>query len=79
MEERRKHPRTETDDEGYIWGDGSSTSCRLLNVSVEGAAIEVPNAALIPDRFKLMTTRDRATSNCRIVWKTKTRIGIAFE
>jgi hypothetical protein len=51
----------------------------VLNISAEGAAIEVPNAAYIPQRFQLMTEKDRQLRKCRIVWLQQNRIGIAFE
>jgi hypothetical protein len=79
MEERRKHPRSEVDEPAYISGDGSSLSCRVLNVSDEGAAIDVPNAAYVPQRFQLMIEKDRLIRKCRVVWIQQNRIGVAFE
>ena len=79
MDDRRKHPRTEIDEPGYISGDGSSTRCRVINISVEGAALEVPNAAYIPSRFQLMTEKDRVIRHCRIIWIQQARIGVAFD
>jgi hypothetical protein len=79
MEERRKHPRAEVDEPAYIYGDGSSTMCRVLNVSAEGAAIDVPDPSFIPARFKLMTEKDRVIRNCRVVWISQNRVGVAFE
>jgi hypothetical protein len=77
--ERRKHPRAEVEAVAYISDGGASTRCRVLNISVEGAAIDVPNAAYVPDRFQLMIEKDRVVRNCRIVWVQKNRIGVAFE
>jgi hypothetical protein len=51
----------------------------VLNISAEGAAIDVANAAYIPDRFRLMTVNDRVVRNCRVVWIQRNRIGIVFE
>ncbi|MDO9459761.1 MAG: PilZ domain-containing protein [Alphaproteobacteria bacterium] len=79
MEDRRKHPRIEVDEPAYISGDGSSTRCRVLNLSPDGAAIEVPNSAYVPARFQLMTGKDRMVRECRIVWLQQNRIGVAFE
>jgi hypothetical protein len=56
MAERRQHPRYETDEPAFISGDGSSISCRIINMSPEGAAIDVPNASSVPDRFELRGT-----------------------
>ena len=78
-DERRRHPREEVDEVAYVSSSGASTRCRVLNISAEGAAIEVPNAAYIPQRFQLMTEKDRQLRKCRIVWLQQNRIGIAFE
>jgi hypothetical protein len=78
-DERRKHPRAKVEAVAYVSSSGASTRCQVLNISTEGAAIDVPNAAYIPDRFQLMIEKDRVTRNCRIVWVQKNRIGVAFE
>jgi hypothetical protein len=51
----------------------------VLNISSEGAAIDVPNAAYVPERFQLMTEKDRVIRKCRVVWIQQNRIGVAFE
>jgi hypothetical protein len=48
-------------------------------MSDDGAALDVPHAAFIPNCFHLMTERDRIVRNCRIVWIKQNRIGIEFE
>jgi hypothetical protein len=78
-DERRKRPRTGVDDVGYLSSGGASTRCRVLNISADGAAIDVPSAAYVPDCFELMTERDRLIRKCRIVWIRQNRIGVAFE
>ena len=78
-EDRRKHPRVEIDEPAYISTSGLSMRCRLLNVSSQGAAIEVPNPALVPSRFQLMTEKDRVIWFCRVIWIKQDRIGIAFD
>ena len=79
MDERRRHPRAEIDEAAFISVGGSSTSCRVRNISIDGAAIEVPNPSYIPDRFQLMTERDRVIRSCRIIWIRGNKIGVAFE
>ena len=78
-DERRRAQRTDVDEAAYVSSHGSSTRCRLVNISAEGAAIEVPDAAFIPNRFQLMTERDRVVRNCRAVWTKQNRIGVIFE
>ena len=79
LDDRRRSEREEVDLVAFISVDGSSTRCRVVNLSNEGAAVEVPNAAYIPTRFQLMTETDRAVRNCRIAWIRQNRIGVEFE
>jgi hypothetical protein len=58
MKVQRNLLREDVDEPAYIWGDGSSIRCRVVNVSAEGAAIDVPNAAHLSPRFQLMTEND---------------------
>jgi hypothetical protein len=78
-EERRKAPRADVDEPAYVASHGASTRCRVVNISADGAAIEVPDPAFIPDRFQLMTERDRMVRDCRVVWTRQNRIGVIFE
>jgi hypothetical protein len=79
MEERRRGPRADVDEPAYISSHGSSTRCRVVNISAEGAAIEVPDPLFVPTRFQLMTENDRVVRDCRIVWTKQNRIGVIFE
>jgi hypothetical protein len=79
MEERRRGPRADVDEPAYISSHGSSTRCRVVNISAEGAAIDVPDPLFIPTRFQLMTENDRVVRDCRIVWTKQNRIGVIFE
>jgi PilZ domain len=78
-DERRKWVRAEVDEAAYVSSGGASTRCRARNISMDGAAIDVPNAAFIPQRFQLMTEKDRLIRKCRVVWMQRNRIGVAFE
>ena len=79
MEERRRGPRADVDEPAYISSHGSSTRCRVVNISAEGAAIDVPDPVFVPARFQLMTEKDRVIRNCRMVWTKQNRIGVIFE
>ena len=78
-EERRRGPRADVDEPAYISSHGSSTRCRVVNMSAEGAAIDVPDPVFVPARFQLMTEKDRVVRDCRIVWTKQNRIGVIFE
>ncbi|MEN3346836.1 MAG: hypothetical protein V7632_471 [Bradyrhizobium sp.] len=79
MDEKRKHPRTEINEPGYVSSGGSVMHCVIVNISPEGAAIEVENPAFVPDRFQLVMANDPAVVyECQVVWTKKTRIGLSF-
>lgn len=78
MEERRKHPRTEINEPAYVSCGGSVMSCTVRNISMEGAAIEVSNAAFVPQRFRLVMAKDSSVRECSVAWIQKDRIGVSF-
>jgi PilZ domain len=78
MDERRKHPRTEINQPGYVSSGGSVMSCVVRNISPEGAAIDVDNPAFVPPRFRLVIASDGTVYQCRIAWLQKNRIGLTF-
>jgi PilZ domain-containing protein len=78
MEERRKHPRLDINEPGFVSSGGSVMRCTILNISVEGAAIEVENPAFVPEDFRLVRASDRSVRDCRIAWIQRNRIGVTF-
>jgi hypothetical protein len=58
---------------------GFSTRCTIVNISPEGAAIEVTDATSVPSTFKLMTANDRVVRNCRTVWIKQNTLGLEFD
>lgn len=79
MDDRRKHSRDYLEEPAYISSGGACWSCIVLNLSTEGAAIELADPTVVPDRFVLMIARDRRTFNCRFAWSQHNRIGVSFE
>ncbi len=77
MAEIRK--RTAVDHPAQIYSNGMSIGCSVANISADGAAIDVPDACHVPDRFRLVTEHGRVVLNCRILWIKQNRIGVAFE
>ena len=76
--ERRRHPRTELNELAYVSSGGSVMGCVVRNISAEGAAIEVDNAAFVPSRFRLVLAADRSVRDCEVVWIQDNRIGVTF-
>jgi hypothetical protein len=79
MEERRKFPRTESNEPAYVSSGGSVMRCVVRNISREGAAIDVEEPAFVPPRFRLVMANDASdVHECRITWIQKNRIGLTF-
>ncbi|AWL91049.1 PilZ domain-containing protein [Bradyrhizobium ottawaense] len=79
MTERRKLERIDVDEVAYMFGDGASSRCRVLNMSEHGAAIELPSKRFVNSTFKLMLEKDRTVYSCRLIWSNDNRIGVSFE
>jgi len=79
VEERRKSQRETIRQTAYVSHKGFSTRCTIVNISPEGAAIEVTDATLIPRTFKLMTANDRVVRTCRVVWIKLNTLGLEFD
>ncbi|WBL77255.1 PilZ domain-containing protein [Bradyrhizobium xenonodulans] len=79
MTERRKLERIDVDEVAYISGDGASLRCRVVNMSDQGAAIELPSKRYVTPTFKLMLEKDRIIRSCRLIWSSDNLIGVAFE
>ena len=78
MEERRKYPRTEINQPAYVSSGGSVMSCVVRNISAEGAAIDVENAAFVPPHFRLVMASDSSVHECNVAWIQQNRIGVIF-
>ncbi|WP_082077432.1 PilZ domain-containing protein [Bradyrhizobium sp. LTSPM299] len=78
MVDRRKSPRSDLEQIAFISAAGGSVRCVVVNASADGAAIDVPNAAYLPNGFRLMTESNRIVRNCRIAWVKGNRIGVEF-
>ena len=79
MEEKRKYPRSEINEPGYVTSGGSVMHCVVVNISAEGAAIDVENAAFVPERFRLVMAKDSSIIHeCRIAWIKQNRVGLTF-
>ena len=78
MKERRRVERDAANETAYICGDGSSIRCCVVNLSEDGAALELPDARFLRDRFKLCLEKDGIIRDCRLVWRSANRAGVEF-
>ena len=78
MIEKRATQRHRVFKGGTITFEGSGVACTVRNISVSGAAIDLENPVTLPQSFMLSITRDNFVRNCRTVWRSDRRIGLAF-
>jgi len=81
MDERRKVQRHRTLKAGHIAFNSNSAGaidCRVRNLSPAGACLEVASQIGIPDQFMLVIDTDHLQQPCHVIWRTATRMGVAF-
>ena len=77
--ERRIQSRHRTLKAGSIrFNRGSAYDCRVRNMSSAGAMLEVAGQLGIPEEFTLVIEADKFQQHCRVIWRTTTRLGVAF-
>jgi hypothetical protein len=79
MDERRKVQRHRTLKAGSItFNRDGGLDCRVRNLSPAGACLEVASQVGIPDDFVLVVEVDHVRAPCHVIWRTATRLGVAF-
>ena len=56
---------------------GTSSECRVRDVSDTGACLVIPSPVGIPDTFDLVLA-DGAVRWCKVEWRKADRIGVSF-
>jgi hypothetical protein len=86
MDDRRAIPRTRVRRSARIIahnrpsnGPASVIHCTLQDVTSQGARLSLASTFRIPDTFELTFDHGRSRRPCRVVWRTATRFGVAFE
>jgi len=64
---------------GTIELGGGVIDCTIRNLSITGAALDVPTPVGIPDEFTLVIPSDELRFVCRVVWRKAGRIGVRFD
>lgn len=78
MIEKRAAQRYRVFKGGTITFENSDVACTVRNMSDGGAAIDLDTPVTLPQLFTLSITRDNFVRNCRTVWRSERRIGLAF-
>jgi PilZ domain-containing protein len=79
MVETRAATRYRVTKPAQIEYGGEKLVCTLRDISTTGAALEVPDPAIIPEKFTLVLLEDGLKLPCSIVRRTGFRIGVAFD
>ncbi|QQN62548.1 PilZ domain-containing protein [Bradyrhizobium diazoefficiens] len=78
MIEKRAAQRYRVFKGGTITFEERGVACTVRNMSEGGAAIDLDAHVTLPQSFSLLITRDNFVRNCRTVWRSERRIGLAF-
>ena len=78
MNEHRLSPRHRVLKTGHIAFSEKvpKLECTVRNLSDTGACLQISTTTGMPASFDLIV--DGARHTCRIVWRTETRLGVAF-
>jgi hypothetical protein len=79
MVETRIAPRYRVLKAAKIECGGAAIDCKVRDLSITGAALEVPNQIGIPAKFTLVVPGDGLHLPCHVVWRREFRIGVAFD
>ena len=52
------------------------TDCKVIDLSVGGACLELSDPRPVPKRFELVL--GAVKKNCTLVWRAKRRLGVSF-
>jgi hypothetical protein len=64
---------------GTIEFEGGEVNCVVRDMSIAGAALEVPSSRSIPEHFTLALRADNQRIPCHIIWRKEERMGVAFD
>ena len=81
MRERRRVQRTRVLKSAKIIlnHQASIYDCSARDLSNLGACLQLSSTLGIPDSFDLTFDAARSSRPCRVVWRTKDRLGVSFE
>jgi hypothetical protein len=79
MDERRSAGRERALKAGRIkFGPGDGIRCMIRNLSSSGALLELGDPADLPNEFVLVVLSNLKQRNCEVVWRQRSRFGVAF-
>jgi hypothetical protein len=76
--DKRRSPRRVVRKTGRITARGVSEICTVRDISPTGAALDVVNAARVPDHFTLVMEMESAARSCAVIWRKDRQLGVEF-
>ncbi len=78
--DRRTASRTEVDWDalGIFPGTDSAMRCTIVDVSDDGAKLDLGNVDILPSCFRLFLPVSKAIRECEEVWRNGREIGVVF-
>jgi hypothetical protein len=77
--DKRRAMRRAVRKTGRIKARGISEICTVCDISASGAALDVTNAARVPDRFTLVMEMESASRDCAVIWRRERQLGVSFQ
>jgi PilZ domain len=81
MQERRtlKRTRVVRPAKIIVSCEPSLVHCTVHNINSGGACLQVADTFAVPQTFELTFELGRTRRLCRVVWRSRDRLGVAFE
>jgi PilZ domain len=79
MVQTRIAPRYRINKPAKIDCGSEKIPCTIRDLSITGAALEIPDKIKIPETFTLIVPEDGLELPCSVVWRRDFRIGVAFD
>lgn len=81
MVERRNHRRVRTLlGARIVFGRHYLTmDCVIRDLTPDGARLRLPSTVGVPATFHLLLDRDQRERRCKVIWRSETELGVAFE
>jgi hypothetical protein len=75
---KRRNQRRMVRKTGRISARGVSEICTVRDISPTGAALDVVNAAKVPNHFTLVMEMESAARSCVVIWRKERQLGVEF-
>jgi len=75
---RRGNVRRKLREDATIYDGSAYISCRVEDISADGARLRLSKDAVIPPIFLLMIPSTKFKRSCSVAWRDRDRIGVQF-